>query len=132
MELERTDDGIYVTVHNGFSAILSPRPTCPPVVQFVDPPTAQTDGTLEVGLAAFAPWRKNWKPVRVQVDVVGLADQPAEVTLPGRAVVPMRADAAPGWYKLLVTGGCLRGKRWIKQDLSSDPQGSIRYSIPDP
>ena len=113
-ELERTNDGIYVTVHNGFSAILLPTPACPPMVQLSDPPPVKPGEAAELELSAFALWRSGSTPVKVKVDFPGLADRPVELTLPGRVNVRVPADAEPGWYKLLVTGDCLRAKRWIR------------------
>ena len=129
-ELERTKDGIYVTVHNGFSAVLLPRPACPPVVQVSEPPAEKPDGAIEMELSAFAPWRKSQEPVRVQVDVVGITDRPVEVTLPARVSVSVPGDVQPGWYKVLVTGDCLRVKRWVERTVCDHPRPPLVDSIP--
>jgi len=112
--LERTPDGICVTVTNGFSAVLFPTPACPAVVQLTGPPPAKPGGAVELELAAFAPWRESEGAARVRVEVCGITDQPVEVELPAGVTVPLPADAEPGWYKVLVTGDCLRVKRWVR------------------
>jgi len=112
--LERMPDGIYVTVTNGFSAVLFPTPACPAVVQLTDPPPAKPGGTLELELAAFAPWRESERATRVRVEVLGITDQPVEVELPGAATIAVPDDAEPGNYILRVTGNCLETKRWIR------------------
>jgi len=111
--LERTDDGIFVTTTAGFSAVLLPRPECPPMIEVSGFDGLKMNETREIEVAAFAPWRDEGKKHSVQVDIPGLMDAPQGVTLPAKATVVVPATALPGQYKLTVSGDCLPLKRWI-------------------
>jgi hypothetical protein len=112
--LERTPQGIHVTVNNGFSAILLPMPDCPAVVQLADSPPLKPGASCTLELTPFAPWRNRGDPVSVRVEVLGITTEPVVVSLPGSAEISVPPNIAPGWYMVRVTGDCLRVKRWLR------------------
>ena len=112
--LERTPDGIFVTMTAGFSAVLLPMPDCPPLLQMDDPPILSNGRPLELKLSWFAPWRKDQQPVEVSVEVPGLTVTPAKLTLPGTVTVSAQAGSEGGAYFVTATGDCLRLKAWLQ------------------
>jgi len=111
--LERTADGIFMTTAAGFSAVLLPRPDCPPLVEVAGLQDLKKGETCEIRLAAFAPWRGKAEANKVLIDVVGLMDSARGVTLPATISLTVPATAQPGQYKLTVKGNCLPLKRWL-------------------
>jgi len=111
--LERTNDGIFVTVVAGFSAVLLPKPDCPPVVETSVLPILKPGEASRVKLTAFAPWRASTGDSKVTVAVPGLTVSPREATLPAMVTLKAPRDAESGAYKLLVKGNSLPLKRWL-------------------
>ena len=111
-ELSREADGIYVTIHHGFSAVLLPTPQCPPLM-ITDPemPVLKADGTYQVRLKALAPWRQEKTDIRINVVAAGMQSQPAQPSLPGVVELRVPPGLATGCYFLRITGDCLPVKR---------------------
>ncbi len=115
-QLSREPDGVFVTVTSGFSAVLLPRPECPPVVLLDDPPPLVRDGAFDLKLSALAPWRKETGATQVTARVSGFDMEPVTVSLPGSIHVSAPANAEPGYCCLRLTGNCLSIKRWFMYD----------------
>jgi len=100
-EIERDGSGIFVTVKSGFSAVLLPKPSCPPKIE------AKVSED-KISLSMFAPWRKDLgkKKFKACIEVPGFEiTGPSEVTLP--AVVEYKKTAAidePGNYYFIIRG----------------------------
>ena len=118
--ISREEDGIYITVTNGFSAVFLPLDDCPPLVLLnPEPPPILTAGSAarQIDLVAFGPWESRLNPT-VTVTVPGLKVNGldlVELTLPATVNVSAPGDAVSGQYVLYVTGeNCLPAKRWLK------------------
>lgn len=111
-QLSRGADGIYVTIHHGFSAVLLPKPQCPPLI-ITDPemPTLKAEGTYQIGLRALAPWHAEPRDVVIKVVAAGLEVQPAQPSLPGVVQLKVPPGLGVGCYFLRITGDCLPVKR---------------------
>ena len=115
-QLERTADGIFVTLTAGFSAVLLPLPECPPLVQMDGVAPLSNAKPSELKLAAFSPWRKDLQPFEVSVDAPGLKVSPSHLVLPGAVMVAASPDTEDGSHFLRVTGDCLRLKRLFQYE----------------
>ncbi len=115
--LRRTEDGIFVTTTAGFSAILLPKPNCPPLIEVADPGAFTRDEVQEVKLTAFAPWRSDVEDVEVKVEVPGLKISQEHVSLPTTITITATDQTEPGFYKLLIQGDCLPVKKSIRLNL---------------
>ena len=113
-QLLRTGEGASVVLTAGFSAVLLPKPDCPPLLQTDDLLPIGLSRPAELRLMAFAPWRSAASPVRVTVAAPGLCSQPNRLTLPGSLRLSAPPGAEPGYYPLSVTGKCLPLKRWVR------------------
>lgn len=137
-KLERGKDGIIVTTQAGFSAVLLPRPSCPPLIDVSKLPTLNKGKSQYIKLTAVAPWRSPASKVKVQVSAKGLQTSPQDVELPVKITLtpsteidlsrykmePPPGSPVPqvchppesevGYYKLEVKGDCLPLKRWIE------------------
>ena len=111
--LERAKDGIFITTTAGFSAVLLPKPDCPPMINVPGLAGLKKDEVRELKLDAFAPWRSDVGKFEVQVDVPGLMASKQDVTLPATIKLTVPPQAQPGQYKLIVKGDCLPLKRWL-------------------
>ncbi|MBM3493463.1 MAG: hypothetical protein FJX72_03950 [Armatimonadetes bacterium] len=112
--LQRSGSDATVTLAAGFSAVLLPRPTCPPLVQVADVPPLPYGQATMVHIKAFAPWRSDSGAVKVTLSVPGLLAAPKSVVLPATVRIEPRTGAEPGFYALKVTGRALPLKRWIR------------------
>jgi len=113
-QLTRTEDVVFVTVAAGFSAVLLPKPECPPLVKTSDLPALKPGKPVAVELTPFAPWRERAEGGEVTVAIPGLTVSPQTTQLPCRATLTAPPRAAAGAYKLLVKGDCLPLKRWVR------------------
>ena len=113
-QLERTKDGIFITTTAGFSAVLLPKPDCPPMIEVSGLADLKKDEVKEIKLVAFAPWRSDIGKFKVQVDVPGLMALKQDATLPATIKLVAADQAQPGQYKLIVKGDCLPLKRWFR------------------
>ena len=111
--LERSKDGIFITTTAGFSAVLLPKPDCPPMIEVPGLADLKKDEVKELKLAAFAPWRSDVENIRIQVDVPGLLALKQDATLPATIKLTASAQAEAGQYKFIVTGDCLPLTRWL-------------------
>ncbi len=132
--LFRTGSGSFVTVRRAFSAVLLPRPTCPPLILVEGPlpDLAAGDQNEPINLVPFAPWGGKLNP---QVTVTTYAfdvaaahphyGPTADLTLPAGAVLSIPADIplqtrgpALSLYKMTVTGmtdaDCLPLELWLE------------------
>ena len=123
---------VYVTINNAFSAVLLPKPSCPPLVLIeadkgflpvgktpdgsnVDQYALPRGQSAHIKLKPFAPWRTDGGRLpNVDVKVFGLEQSAGSVALPGEFTITAPADAAPGNYIVKATGECLELKRWIR------------------
>ena len=113
--LQRTAEGVFVTVTSGFSVVLLPLPDCPPLVEVGDLPSLPAGAGADVELTAFAPWSGGESQPQVTVAVPGLEVSAARpVGLPVHVGLRAPAAAEPGNYLLSVTGECLPLKRWLQ------------------
>jgi len=113
--LERTSEGIFVTVKNTFSAVFLPLPDCPSLIQMDDPSTLVPGQEVTVELTAFAPWRGKLVETNVTVTAPGLeVDGAGEVTLPASVPLKVPEGTEPGKYFVSVSGDCLPLKRWVE------------------
>ncbi len=113
-QLLRTGEGASVVLTAGLSAVLLPKPDCPPLLQTDDLPPIGSSRPAELRLTAFAPWRNAASPMRVTVSVPGLSSQPNRLTLPDTLRLSAPPGAEPGYYPLSVTGKCLPLRRWVR------------------
>jgi hypothetical protein len=111
--LERTGEAIFVTTTAGFSAVLLPKPNCPPMIEVSELADLKKDETREIKLAAFAPWRSDIGKTKVQAYVPGIMPSKQDVTLPAAIKLTAAVQAEPGQYKFNVTGDCLPLTRWF-------------------
>ena len=111
--LVRESDGIYVTIHSGFAAVLLPLPGCPPLVQLKEVPPLQGGQPVNLELDLVAPWRQNLKPQSLMVEAPGLQVLSPHPTAPGRLTIQAPRAANAGDYPLRITGRCLPLKRWF-------------------
>jgi len=113
--VERTTDGIVVETAFGFSAVLLPRPDCPPLVLADPEPLAcPAGGTTPVALTAWHPGTGTAvRKSRIAVDAPGLEVAQAATSLPGTVTIRAPDGTAEGLYVLRVTGDCLPLKRWL-------------------
>ncbi len=124
--LERTSEGIFVTVKNTFSAVFLPLPDCPPLIQMDDPSTLVPGQEVTVELTAFAPRRKKLVETNVTVTAPGLeVDGSGEVTLPASVPLKVPEGAEPGKYFISVSGDCLLLKRWVDVRASSSENNNL-------
>jgi hypothetical protein len=72
------------------------------------------DGSMQLNLVQFAPWRSEQRPLEVSVTVPGLIESPMKLVLPGTISVSAPSTAETGSYCVKVTGDCLRLKRWFQ------------------
>jgi hypothetical protein len=116
--LERTSDGIYVDTHYGFSAVLLPRPECPPIVEISESDlNIPVTGSKTLVLKAFAPWNSQKAQFAVSCEVPGLEVKNGHgLKLPGAIKVLPEENTEKGFYYLKVAGECLPLKRWFKID----------------
>jgi hypothetical protein len=111
--IERTADGTFVETVFGFSAVLLPRPNCPPLVLADATSLACAAGrSVEIGLASWPPPDAAAAP-RVSIEIPGVPVTPARSVLPATAVIRPAKGTAAGHYILRVTGDCLPLKRWL-------------------
>jgi hypothetical protein len=119
--IERTADGTFVDTVFGFSAVLLPRPDCPPLVLADPRPLVCRAGqSLEVGLSSWP--MPNHTPPHVRIDVPGIEASPRQADLPATAAIQTTKGTVPGHYVLRVTGDCLPLKRWLEVVPASLPQ----------
>ncbi|MFA6239324.1 MAG: hypothetical protein WC655_00255, partial [Candidatus Hydrogenedentales bacterium] len=111
--LERTSEGIFITTTAGFSAVLLPRPDCPPMVEVAGLEDLKKEEVREIKFSVVAPWRKEPEACEARVDVPGLMDSAQDMTLPATISLTVPPTALPGQYKVTVTGNCLPLKRWL-------------------
>jgi hypothetical protein len=111
-KIERDDSNLFVTVRSGFSAVLLPKPSCPPKIE-----ADVSEGKIMLSL--FAPWRADLdkREFTAAVEVPGFKiTGPCEVTLP--AVVEYTKTAAvdePGKYYFIIRGDqTLPYKGWFE------------------
>lgn len=114
VEIRRKNDGVYVTTHNGFSAVFFPKPECPPLVEMSQVSNIEFGSSAKIKFSSFSPWRKSEGSVKVDVDVRGLGGSVTSLKLPGEIQVTVPHIAEAGNYYILVSGDCLGLKRWIK------------------
>jgi hypothetical protein len=99
--IERGGSSIFVTVKSGFSAVLLPKPSCPPKIE------AEVSED-KIFLSMFAPWREdlNTKEFRACIEIPGFEITGSDmVTLP--AVVEYKktkATSDPGNYYFIIRG----------------------------
>jgi hypothetical protein len=112
-ELVRSGNNSFVTIHNRFTAVLLPKPGCPPLV-IVDGnlPAGKAGDALEISLKPFAPWGEIKNSI-VSIEMPGWELEQTRLTLPGTIKAKAPDDIYPGNYYLRVTGNCLPLRRWI-------------------
>lgn len=113
--LERTKDGVYVTVTSPFGAVLLPKQGCPPMLSIDE--TAQLikhGGETVISIRLFSPWTTGVTEAKVTVSAPGLEGNAGQIAVPGAVHLKAPADALPGYYPLTISGHCLPVKRWIK------------------
>ena len=114
-QLLHAADGIGVTVHNGFSVVLLPMPTCPPLIKLDSPPlTLHPEEEKSIQAELVHPWNTAHRTVKVAVSLPGMAQHGHSVMLPGTITLKAPATLQPGNYPLTLKGDCLPIKRWVK------------------
>jgi hypothetical protein len=99
--IERGGSSIFVTVKSGFSAVLLPKPSCPPKIE------AEVSED-KIFLSMFAPWREDLdiKEFRACIEIPGFEITGSDmVTLP--AVIEYKkteATSKPGNYYFIIRG----------------------------
>jgi hypothetical protein len=114
--LERSEEGIFLTVKAGFSCVLLPTSRCPALVTVEELNTTlpMKEGTSRnFRLEAFAPWSETPVGSRVSVSLPGLSVTPGELVLPAEVTVEVPPTAESGNYKLWIEGETLPLKRWV-------------------
>jgi len=114
VEICRRKEGVYVTTHNGFSAVLFPKPECPPLVEMVQLSKIKYGSSAKIKFSSFSPWRNSKESIKVDVDIRGLGQSATSLELPGEIKITVPDIAEAGHYYILVSGHCLGLKRWIK------------------
>ena len=117
--LVRGTDGIYIIVQNSFSAILLPKPNCPPLIMIDGELQRPARGqTITLTLQSYAPWGGTSNPT-VNVEIPTLQITPPQLTLPGTVQVTVPPDTIIGGaglsnFPLKITGQALPIKRWFQ------------------
>ena len=119
-KVQRDGSNVFVTVKSGFSAVLLPKPSCPPKIE-----ASVSQG--KISLTLFAPWRKDRdkKDFKASIEIPGFeitgpspapSTGPREVSLP--TVVEIKKTAAvkeAGQYYFIIRGDkTLPYRGWFK------------------
>jgi len=100
--LTRKGGNIHVTINHGFSAVLLPMPTCPPLIQFGEPPpeVLRRGESYRLQLESIAPWLPNKRRELLDVTLAfpGLELGRAKLQLPGSVELTVPADTLSGHY----------------------------------
>ncbi len=118
VDIDRSDDGIFVMLQSPVSAILFPTPSCPPL-PIVNQEKASVDrgSEIKVSVSLFGPWRVN--PSRLNVDDLKLYAPGFEVAhrdVNTERIFTIKTDLETPLNKFyfLISGECLKMKRWFE------------------
>lgn len=113
--LQRSDGVCAVTVADSVSAILLPKPICPPLLQ-IDTETLKIKRgeSLALNITSFSAWNENKNQVNIAASCPGLEVHPDHCDIPHRLVLSAPTDTQPGFYPLHLRGDSLPLKRWVQ------------------
>ena len=116
-KVERIGGEVFVIVTTGFSAVILPKPTCPPMIEATTSIDYSYLGGGWISLSLYGPWRNDLdkKKFKVNVEVPGLRlEGPSEVAVPETIKYLTDADALSGRYYFMIKGGdTLPYKGWF-------------------
>jgi hypothetical protein len=116
IEIERTENGVYLNTNYGFSAVLLPKPDCPALIELSESNIDITPGQSKtIDLKAICPWRKDGFAPVVNCEVPGLTVLKGQnLVIPCIITIKTDLQTEKGYYYLKVNGNCLPLKRWFR------------------
>jgi len=118
IEIERTENSIYLDTNYGFSAVLLPKPDCPALIEISQSDLDITNGQSKtIDIKTFCPWRKDSPTPVVNCESPGLTVLNGQnLVMPGKITIKTDLKTEKGYYYFKVNGDCLPLKRWLRID----------------
>ena len=112
--LNRDAAGDFIEVHHGLSAVLLPRPNCPPMITLRNKvETIRANDTKTFNIVPYSPWRDDTLNIHANFEAPCFIASPVAVRLPATVSLSAPAHLSAGHYYFRITGNVLPYKGWI-------------------